>query len=309
MIRRNTQEPDYWENLRVTDEDLEHLGNVLVEREIPLPLDELARELVLFRCRREEERIAHELSKGTIYLPKNRYDVGETLVFPALEYAVGTVVGVRDGHNPEHGPFRVIQVEFSQGESREFAAELENHPLNEAPAQEVALLSPEDLYAEHGDKVREALNARLEADPAFIRLAGEWFLKDLLVEIHQGHLNLAEAVLDMAGGGPLPTEELVGHLDLPKEIDPRLAVFSLNYALQEDERFDEVGPAGEVLWYLRRSEPPEVLDPPYWLRPAVVEYDPGLLDETMLGLERQLDDEWSDLVASPEVEELSLIHI
>jgi hypothetical protein len=35
----------------------------------------------------------------------------------------------------------------------------------------------------------------------------------------------------------------------------------------------------------------------------VVEYDHRLLDETMINLERRLDDEWSDLVATPEVKE------
>ncbi|HHS98497.1 MAG TPA: hypothetical protein ENK08_11515 [Chloroflexi bacterium] len=306
MIRRNTQDPAYWEDFQVTDEDLDYLANLLVEREVPLPLDELARELVAFRCRREEERITRELSKGTLYLPKNRYEVGETLVFPALEYAVGEVTGVREGRNPEYGTFRVIQVRFPNGETREFASELADHPLNEmqqAQEEEEGLLSPEELYAAYGDRVREVLNARLEAAPTFIRLAGQWFVKDLLAEIHEGHLNLAEAVLDMAGGGPLPTEALIDHLDLPKEINRQLGIFSLNYALQEDERFDEVGPAGEVLWYLRRLEPSEVLDPPVWLTPAVVEYDHRLLDESMLDLERQLDDEWSELIAPPEVEE------
>lgn len=300
MIRRNTQDPAYWESFRVTDKDLEHLGNLLVEREVPLPLDELARVLVAFRCQQEEERIARELSKGRPYLPRETYEVGESIVFPQLEYALGRVTDVRDGHNPEHGRFRVIQVEFANKRRREFAAELAAHPLNEAPQTESdTLLSPEALYEEHGARVRALLNDRLEADPTFIRLAGEWFLRDLLVEINKGQLNLAEAVLDMAGGGPLPTEALLGHLDLPKEVDPRLGVFSLNFALQEDPRFDEVGPAGVVLWYLRRLQPPDVLEPPARLQPRVVEYDHRLLDETMMNLQRRLDDEWSDLVAAP----------
>ncbi len=301
VIRRNTQEAAYWENFRVTDEDLEYLSNLLMEREVPLPLDELAQAVVVFRCRREEERIAQELSKGTPYLPKNSYQVGEKVVFPALEYQVGEVVGVREGRNPEYGPFRVIQVAFPGGRLREFAAELTDHPLNQAvPLEEVELRSPDSLYSEFGPRVRATLATRLELEPAFIRLAGEWFLRDLLVEISPGQLNLAEAVLDMAGGGPLPTEVLIGDLDLPEEVNPRLGVFSLNYALQEDDRFDEVGPAGEVLWYLRRLEPAEVLNPPERLHPWVLEYDHRLLNEGMLNLERWLDDEWSDLVAPPE---------
>jgi len=302
VIRRNTQTSAYWEGFRVEAEDLEYLGNLLVEREVPLSLDELAQALVGLRCRREEERIARDLSRGTVYLPRNTYQVGEELVFPALEYATAKVVAVREGRNPEHGDFGVIQVEFPNNRRREFAAGLAVHSLNDAPpVEEEGLLTPEELYEKHGPSVRAALNDRLEDEPAFIRLAGRWFLKELLVEISEGQLNLAEAVLDMAGGGPLPTENLIGDLDLPGQVDPQLGVFSLNYALQEDDRFDEVGPAGEVLWYLRRLQPPDVLDPPQRLRPCLVDCDRSLLDETMLDLERQLDDEWSGLAAPPEV--------
>ncbi|MBN1953413.1 MAG: hypothetical protein JW900_00045 [Anaerolineae bacterium] len=304
MIRRNTQTPAYWEKFQVTREDIDHLSNLLVEREVPLKLDDLARALVVYCCREEEQHVAHELSKGTLYLPGNTYEEGEQIVFPLLEYATAQVVAIRDGYNPEHGAFRVIQAQFPGGRLREFAAGLENHPLNDMPpVEQESLRTPADLYQEHGPRIRAVLGDRLAADPGFIQLAREWFLKDLLVEISEGQLNLAEAVLDMAGGGPLPTDRLIGDLDLPEGVDPRLGVFSLNYALQEDARFDEVGPAGEVLWYLRRLEPLPVLDPPLHLSPWVVEYDHRVLDETMLNLERRLDDEWSDLIALPETAE------
>jgi hypothetical protein len=303
VIRRYTQDPDYWKDLKITPEDLGHLSNVLVDREIPLPLDSLTQELVKFRFQREENRIATELAKGTIYLPKNSYKKGEVIVFPALEYEMGTVASVRDGHNPEYGEFKVVKVDFPEGKSREFATELGEHPLNEAlQTGDEQQVSGEEILAQFGTHVQEVLNRELESDPMFIRLAGEWFVRDLLVDINEGHLNIAEAVLDVADGGPLPTPQLIDDLDLSKEVKPQLGVFSLNYALQEDERFDEVGPAGEVLWYLRRLQPPEVLNPPYHLLPQDVEYDHRLLDETMLNLERTLDDEWSDLVAPPEVE-------
>ena len=304
MIRRNTPDPTYWREFRVTDADLDYLSNALVEGEIPLPLDRLARALTTFRCKKEENRINQELAKGNLYLPKNTYEEGDQVVFPALEYAVATVTGVRDGHNPEYGTFRVMELDFQSGKTREFATGLADHPLNEAvQITQEELASPEEIYDEYGAYVRAALGARLEAENGFIRLAGHWFLKDLLVSLNEGHLNLAEAVLDMAGGGPLPTEALIDHLDISKEVKQQLAVFSLNYALQEDERFDEVGPTGEVLWYLRRLQPLPVLEPPDYLKPQQVEYNHRMLDETMLNLERRLDDEWSDMVATPEVEE------
>ncbi len=82
---------------------------------------------------------------------------------------------------------------------------------------------------------------------------------------------------------------------MPAGLDPLLAEFSLDYALQEDERFDEVGPAGKVLWYLRRLEPPEVNFVPPRLEPARYPPDRSALTPPLLALERELDDELSPL--------------
>jgi hypothetical protein len=74
-----------------------------------------------------------------------------------------------------------------------------------------------------------------------------------------------------------------------------LAEFSLDYALQENERFDEVGPAGQVLWFLKRLEPPEVLFTPPRLESGQFMVDRSRLTEDLLKLEQQLDDELSEL--------------
>jgi hypothetical protein len=65
--------------------------------------------------------------------------------------------------------------------------------------------------------------------------------------------------------------------------------------LQEDPRFDEVGPAGEILWFLNRLEPENVLQIPTYLRYQELEYDHLLLTTEMLELERKIDDELSPL--------------
>jgi hypothetical protein len=99
-------------------------------------------------------------------------------------------------------------------------------------------------------------------------------------------------VLDVSGGGPLPTSALLEHIELPKNIDPRLAAFSLEYALYQDERFEEVGPAGEMAWYLRRLEPPEVMFPPRRLACEPAPAARSRLSAPLQALERDLDDEW-----------------
>ena len=306
MIQRKTQNPDYWgKEFKITSNDLQYLSTLLVEEELPRSAEELGRRLVLYHCQQEEALIKAVMSEGTPYQPKRSYAVGERVVFPAFDYQVGEIVDTRPGHNPEYAPFQVIKVKFEKGAQREFAAEFaEDHPLNRE-AQAVASSdaqqhTPAELADLYGQQVGRELEKRLEAEPDFVRLAGKWFPKDLLVDVHIGHLNLAEAVLDMAEGGPLPTEDLLGDLELPEEITPQLRIFSLNYVLQEDERFDEVGPAGQVLWFLHRLEPEGVRATPPLLKCQPVEYDPALLTSEMLTLENQLGDEWSDLVSLTE---------
>jgi hypothetical protein len=297
LIQRKTQDPNYWgSEFTVTPDDLQYLSTLLVEDELPYSADELGQALISHRCQQEEALIQGAMSKGTPYQPKRSYEIGEQVVFPALGYRVGEVVAARPGHNPEHDSFQVIRVEFERGKAREFASEFTaGHPLNDEAQASAELYTPDKLKTLYGSQVGEILEKQLESKPEFVRLAGRWFRRDLLVEVHAGHLNLAEAVLDMAGGGPLPTEDLLGDLELPEEITPQLRTFSLNYALQEDDRFDEVGPAGEVLWFLRRMEPEGVQSIPPHLEYEPLEYDPALLTSEMLALEQELDDERSNL--------------
>lgn len=303
MIQRRTQLPAYWEEAFVIDEaDLEHISNLFLEDETPLSTEELALAIVKRRTRQEELALERLLSRGTLYQPKQAFEVGQEIVFPVLGFTVGRVVARRPGNNPEYGSFEVVTVDFEGGRrQREFAASLNiAHRLNaegaegsaEGGAAQEGLLPAEELYDRYGHSVGEKLEARLAALPDFVRLAGKWFLRSLLADVNPGHLNIAEAILDMNGGGPLPSEALLRDLDLPAEINHNLQVFSLNYALQRDERFDEVGPTGEVLWFLRRLEPAEVIDAPRQLVPNLEAYDAGHLTADELALVRELDDEW-----------------
>lgn len=290
----------YWNEFEVRDSDLEFIYNLLLEREIPLTTNEMAGELIGYRLERlEEEASQAEQSAISIYLPAETYKIGERLLFPAVGNSVGEVVGVRKGDNPDLGKFDVIAIEFEDdGPIREFATKLKDHRLNNPPQEDdngMDANSPEEILKVYGGLIENRLDVRLEAADDIVRIAGKWFPKALLAEFHEGHLNLAEAVLDVAGGGPTPTSELTQHVEMPKGIDPLLAEFSLDYSLQEDERFDEVGPAGQVLWYLKRLEPPEVLYPPPRLEYEQVPHDRSLLTKSLLDLEVQLDDEFSPI--------------
>lgn len=259
---------NYWESLEIQDEDLEYLYNHLLDKETPLTSRELAEVMVRERIRIETEAIERKMGDGATYLPKEHYKVGDNLRFPAFGWEMGKVTGTRPGVNPEVPPFAVIDVEFKGKVTRSFASGLEVHGLNSPIAVDstdpsVTLANVLDAY---GDSIEDKLTEKFKSVPDLVKIAGSWFPRSLLVDINIGHLNLAEAVLEVANGGPLSTKAILEQIDLPTDVNLKLTEFSLNLALQEDTRFDEVGPSGETLWFLQRLEPEGVQNPPFHLR-------------------------------------------
>ncbi len=285
---------DYWDDFELNDTDIEFLYNYLLETETPLPSEDLIAVLVEERIRQELHRLEQQqLEGGELYLPKETYKPGQQLVFPALGGRTATVLNIRKGWNPEYAEFDVIRVRFDDGDEKEFAAGFENHPLNNPPDFDEDIPTADEVIASYKDLLIERLESGLFSNPDFVRIAFKWFPRALLMDVNNGHLNLAEAVLDMAGGGPLPTSDLLEPLDFGVDENPKLVAFSLDLALQEDPRFDEVGPAGEILWHLKRLEPEGILQTPLPLRYTKIDYDRSQLTPAMLELERMLDDELS----------------
>lgn len=302
MNDRPTPKADYWgAAFSIEDADLDYLYNLLLEEETPLTTAEMAQHIIRRRHEREAEALKRREQGATPYFPREIYTLGQKIAFNLPRPSLGTVTAVRAGRNPEYGDFDVITVEFADERGRrEYAARLPQHALNSQNLDygEAELREPQEIIERYGAAVAAKLEARLKASPEIVRLAGRWFPRALLATVNVGHLNLAEAVLDMAGGGPLPTEALIKEVGLPANINPRLQAFSLHYALQEDPRFDEVGPAGEVLWYLRRLEPPEVIYPPRRLENAAPEGEVHELPPYLAALVAEIDDEWSPAPAA-----------
>lgn len=290
---------DYWTTFEINDQDLEYLYNYLLEVEKPQTSRELVRALVAERIRLEKEALEKQQSAGgTVYYPKDKYQVGQVIQFPALDWQAGKVTSVRTGQNPELPPFEVMEVQLDNGEKREFASGLENHVLNQPISINAndPLLNVENVLKTYGDSLNKAMTDALESNPDLVRIGWTWFPRALLVDINIGHLNLAEAILDVMGGGPLPTRTLMEQIDLPTDVDAKLNEFSLNLAMHEDKRFDEVGPSGETLWHLHRLEPDSVREVPSYLRfqgpveendeivDMLGQFEPQVLDELQPGL-------------------------
>ncbi|MGJ3238892.1 MAG: hypothetical protein ACFE0Q_09335 [Anaerolineae bacterium] len=293
-------------NLTVTNKDVEMLLNTLLEQETPMTTRQLSKLLVEKQLDEEQAKIEKQYQDTKVYNPAESYVVGDRLVFTKMELATGTVAEVREGNNSDYGEFAVIAVEFDDDgrnlpdRYREFASTFQHdHVLSQDsdgnPLLSQTRMDPDELLEVEDNHVMRVVHEALRENPSLKRVAGYWFPEELTMETDIGMLHLAEAVLDINGGGPMRTEDIINDIGGIGDAPLKLQIFSLNLALNDDDRFDEVGPAGEVLWYLKRMEPEAVRDVPELLAYTPIEYDDELLSDEMFDLETELDDEYTEI--------------
>ncbi len=292
---------EYWQNCTISTQDIEFLQNYLFETEIPLTPHELISILVDERIRFEQEAQAKaQKHRGDLFIPKEIFKIDQQLIFPALGLKKGIVKAIRPGNNADIGNFDVLDILMEDGITRYFAASLQEHKLNLPPEEKDDPATDSMVILEtYGNALEKKLDKALKSDENLVRIAGSWFPHALLIDISTGHLNLAEAVLEMNGGEPLTTTSLIEQSGVSRDSNEKLTEFSMNFALQEDGRFDEVGAIGEVQWCLKRLEPDEVQNIPAVLNFNRIDYDRSILNEQMLALEAQLDDELSETEPRP----------
>ena len=267
-----TQGEEFWrEDFSVREHDIEGLYATMLEDGRPRSLTELSKEVMDRRISRERQVLARDAERGELYRPSEDYEVGQVLVFPVFDFAVGKVVGSRPGQNPRFGTFSVIQVEMEgNGGVRDFASgfTLPHKLSRETAASGLAEdLSTDEVFVRYGHYVEPLLETALLGSEEFSRLESRWLLKGLLPEIHVGHLNIAEAMIYEAIQ-PMSTEELLPELDLGMEFPQEAQILALNQALEQDDRFDDVSTSGSPLWYLVGLLPEAVAQPPDLLKVA-----------------------------------------
>ena len=137
---------------------------------------------------------------------------------------------MRDGFNPQDGTFQVIAVNIDN-KVREFAADLKSsHVLNADDGNALAELvdvDEEQIYLAYGPGIEAKVVSELEMSEEFVKLGDAWFVKALMADVSVGHLHLAEAVLEMNEGGPLPTQDILPHLDMDPSAASEVKIFSL----------------------------------------------------------------------------------
>jgi len=233
MFASNKLKKEYWENLSVSKKDIEFIYNILLEKEIPLSTEVLLKSLIKFRIDQEKEKSENQsLGKNSIYLPRDEYNIGDKLVFPSLNMTIGEVQEIRDGFNPDYENLKVIRVKFESGETRVFASNIPDHPLNhvlDIPKDDPNY-APDSVYDHHKQYLSDCLITTLDSNEDFVKISGSWFPRSLLIDVHVGHLNLAEAILEEANGGPIETIALMDQVELKANVDMKLLEFSIDLA-------------------------------------------------------------------------------
>ncbi|MDQ4079036.1 MAG: hypothetical protein M3220_22685 [Chloroflexota bacterium] len=249
---RTIETEEFWrDEFTVTEDEETKLQEYFLQQNQPLRTEAVARHLM----KKEHSALAESLqvSNGS-YNPTATYKVGDRVVFPVLNDEVGEVVGIREGQNERYGPFRVIKVQFDAlNETHEFAAELSNDTAELIDVVEEPPMRLEELFARFGDYASEEVEAALEASNNFVQLGDRWLPRLMLVDFHEGHRNIADAMIDITGE-PLPTQELLKEIPLEEKSPEAIKAFSLDYALSQDERFKNMGTEEEPRWYLQRLE-------------------------------------------------------
>lgn len=247
---RATQTEEFWrDEFDVREADETALQEFFIQQGKPLPADAIARQLM--------ERRVGTIRRGSAgdngsYSPTSQYEVGQTIAFPLLDQGSGEVVGIRPGENDRYGSFDVIQVRFDGEEkAREFATNLDNYTLGMPGESQEPELSAEELYALYGPYVLESAEWALSRSANFTRLAGQWLPTVMLVTFHEGHLNIADAMIDVIGE-PMGADELLPELSVEEEASDEVKRFSLNHALSRDSRFVNNGTEEQPRWFLRR---------------------------------------------------------
>ncbi len=271
--RLKSRSEAYWrDEYSVSDSDIDLVTSLILEASKPQQLSELAAAIITRRLERETEAVRFQAERGAIYQPRHSYEVGQKVLFTAMDFSTAEVQAVRSGSNPKAGTFSVIRVAFEDGTERQFAADYAaEHPLNR-PAEELlggadAEVSDDELLQIFEPYVASRLEPALAANAEFVKFSGLWFLRGLLPEVHVGHLNLAEAVIYEAAK-PLPAHAMLDVLEIGGAGTTDARVFALSHALAEDERFDNLGTAEDPIWYMRALEPAAVHERPAVLIPA-----------------------------------------
>jgi len=303
---------EYWRSFVLSDEEIEHLHDLIVEEGIPQTTAFLVYEVVERRCQAEAKAARAEIVPQRVvpYDPRETFRKGQRLLFRRL--GIACVTETWSQYDPNFGEYLSMRVRkedtdrtrvFMAGVKRGFedyepaeVEESEGWGLGEA----APYVAPGEVVEQFGNYVREELTNRLGPDERFVNFGEEWFLADLLERVSMQELTLVEKRIREAGE-PLKLAALVDVPDEPQTDEDFVRRFSCDYALAEDGRFDNVGTVDAPLWFLLALEPPEVVSKPECLAIPAVAYtrEYVYIHKDLEKVARGLDDEGEEKEPPP----------
>ncbi len=300
-----TQTEEFWRDVyEVSDADLDLAANQILEAGRPLAIEALSSTIVLRHYQREREAATLHAKSGNVYQPLGSYQAGQRLLFTECDYKTGRVVEVREGHNRRYGGFNVIKVYFdADSTDAEFASDFPYpHPLNR-PVEELLgkgddSLSESDIVNAYRELVNAKLEVALQKNHDFVTFDDLWFLRELLPEMNDYVLNLAEASIDSTHHHPVAVREILADMNLQLTASLEAQLFALNLALGRDNRFVNVSLDENPVWYLRALMPAAAFARPEILVPAQRTAGGEYIGSTMLELVEQIGDELDFLPAT-----------
>ena len=288
---------EWLQDFAIESQDCDHVINLFIESGVPCNTDQLVLSVVMYRLTKEqEEKVDRDvILKVKTYNPVEKYKLGDVLTFPGSRHFDGEIQKIRQGYNPNFSDFEVVEIICSDNVTRSFVHGMQDDffvdlQVNvDANLEKLAKQIVEESEIDIADKIVSGLAEFRD----LICLSDFWFSLDLLLEIDDGYLNLVEAVLDIADGQPLSTIEILERIDFSNNSDQELLVFSLNYVLNNDNRFEDVGPSGKVLWFLTSMKPPELVEVDNYLLCQKIDVSNERLSSSMQSLVNVLSDEFS----------------
>lgn len=239
--------PEYWiESFEPTRAEIEALQNHVLETMAPTSVEALSSRLIHDRVERAmAARKASSGGKGVPYVPSNRYEKGQTLVFGALDGATAKVMAVRPGDNDLYGDYEVLTVQLD-GQERHFAAGIGfDHELTRAEVE----LDADEISDRYAAVIAPRLREVLDRNEDWVHYGDRWILRAVLPTVNAGHRNLAEAIV-MLAGEPTPAGRLLEEIELDGSVPSETRTLALEISLDEDERFRNVGALESPLWAL-----------------------------------------------------------
>lgn len=256
---------NYWKDqFNLTQFDIEQLYGYLKQKNLPLPIEEIAETIVRNLIEREEKT-----TNTRIYSPEQKYQIGEN-IFALHEkgkrYAmvINIDLNVCGSCGSREYNYDRITVQFIDNlDIAKYVSTCPDFPLRfnlESHGIETdrIYITPGQIVTQFNTYILPVVRNALNTDERFINFGNEWFLKEFLIEFYPKELDKIYSIISLER--ELSSKNILKEVFQITDEDNKKYksfAFSLNCALRDDHirRFVYVEKESDIIWYL--APPPK----------------------------------------------------